>query len=125
MERFLNEVQEFVQRCLDGQNSSNVTVIMNESYYERGYDDEDKHFTIRTRDVSKELDNDKDLDYFYCQEHINKKRFSCGAIIVLNELKKICPNIQTTTVEKLCDKFNKTLDFSYKLNWFGVIYVEE
>mgnify|MGYP003300249399 CR=1 FL=1 len=45
---------------------------------------------------------------------------------VLKELKKICPSIQTTTIELLCDKFNKngTLDFSYKLNWFGVIYVE-
>ena len=45
----------------------------------------------------------------------------------LKELKKICPSIQTTTIEMLCDKLNRnrTLDFSYmKLNWFGVIYVE-
>ena len=60
------------------------------------------------------------------QEEINKKYFNCGGIIALKELKKICPNIQTTTIENLCDKFNRngTLDLSYKLNWFGVIYVE-
>lgn len=76
MERFLNEVQSFVRRCLDGQNSSNVTVITSESYYEHGYDNEDKHITIRTRDVNKDLDNDKDLDYFYCQECGRKVYFS-------------------------------------------------
>ena len=61
------------------------------------------------------------------QERINKKYFSCGPFKALEELKKICPNIQSTTTEKLCDKFNRnrTLDFCYmKLNWFGVIYVE-
>ena len=61
------------------------------------------------------------------QENINKKYFSCGGLVALKELKKICPNIQTTTIEQLCDKFNRNraLDFSYmKLNWFGVIYVE-
>jgi hypothetical protein len=61
------------------------------------------------------------------QEHVNKKYFNCGGLVALKELKKICLNIQTTTIEKLCDKFNRnrTLDFTYmKLNWFGVIYVE-
>ena len=61
------------------------------------------------------------------QEHINKRYFSCGALVALKELKEICPSIQTTTIEQLCDKFNRnrTLDFTYmKLNWFGVIYVE-
>ena len=62
MDRFLNEFQEFVQRCIDGQNSSNVTVIMHESYYEHTSDNEDKHITIKPRDVNKDLDNDKDLD---------------------------------------------------------------
>lgn len=76
MERFLNEVQEFVQRCLDGKNSSNVTVITSESYYEHERDNGDKHITIRTRDVNKGLDNDKDLDYFYCQECGRKVYFS-------------------------------------------------
>jgi len=68
-----------------------------------------------------------DVCYDDWQEKINKKYFSCGALVALEELKKICPNIQTTTIEQLCDKFNRnrTLDFSYmKLNWFGVIYVE-
>jgi hypothetical protein len=59
------------------------------------------------------------------QEHINKKCFSCGSLIALEELKKICPNIQSTTIEKLCEKFNRTSNFSYmKLNWYGVIYVD-
>lgn len=75
MERFLNEVQEFVQRCLDGKNSSNVTVIMNESYYEQESDNGDKSITIRTRDVNKS-DNNKDLDYYYCQECGRKVYFS-------------------------------------------------
>ena len=76
MERFLNEVQEFVQRCLEGQNSSNVTVIMNESYYEHERDNGDKHITIKPRNVNKDLDNDKDLNYFYCRECGRKVYFS-------------------------------------------------
>ena len=76
MERFLNEVQEFVQRCLDGQTSSNVTMITSESYYVHEHNNEGKHITIRTRDVNKDLDNDKDLDYFYCQECGRKVYFS-------------------------------------------------
>lgn len=61
------------------------------------------------------------------QKKINRKHFNCGPIKVLEELKQICPNIQTTTIENLCDKFNRnrTLEFCYmKHNWFGVIYVE-
>ena len=68
-----------------------------------------------------------DICYDNWQEHINKRYFSCGQLKALEELKKICPNIQTTTIEQLCDKFNRnrTLDFMYmKLNWFGVIYLE-
>lgn len=77
MERFLNEVQNFVQRYLNGQNSSNVMVITSESYYEHESDNGDKHITIRTRDVNKDLDNDKDFDYFYCQE--------CGRKVYYNK----------------------------------------
>lgn len=59
------------------------------------------------------------------QEKINKRYFNCGGIVALKELKKICPNIQTTTIEKLCEKFNRNSSFSYmKFNWYGVIYVE-
>ena len=76
MERFLNEVQEFVQRCLDGQVPSCVTVIKSESYYEQESDNGDKHITIRTRDVNKGLDNDKEYNYFYCQECGRKVYFS-------------------------------------------------
>ena len=67
-----------------------------------------------------------DICYDNWQEHINKKYFSCGLLKALEELKKICPSIQTATIENIFDKFNRnrTLDFSYKLNWFGVIYVE-
>lgn len=66
-----------------------------------------------------------DICYDNWQEHINKRYFSCGPLKALEELKKICPSIQTTSIENLCDKFNRnrTLDFTYKLNWFGVIYV--
>lgn len=67
-----------------------------------------------------------DICYDNWQEHINKRCFSCDAVKALEELKKICPSIQTASIEKLCDKFNRnrTLDFTYKLNWYGVIYVE-
>ena len=76
MERFLNEVQNFVQRCLDGKIPSNVTVITSESYYEHESDNGDKHITIRTRDVNRDLDKDKEYDHFYCQECGRKVYFS-------------------------------------------------
>ena len=82
MERFLNEVQNFVQRCLDGQNSSNVTVIMNESYYEHVSYNEDKHITIKPRNVNNDLDNDKNLDYFYCQECGRKVYYSKNSMFM-------------------------------------------
>ena len=82
MERFLNEVQNFVQRCLDGKNSSNVTVITSESYYQHTSDNGDKSITIRTRDVNKDLDNDKDLDYFYCQECGRKVYYSKNSMFM-------------------------------------------
>lgn len=82
MERFLNEVQNFVQRCLDGQNSSSVTVITSESYYEHVSDNEDRHITIKPRNVNKELDNDKDLDYFYCQECGRKVYYSKNSMFM-------------------------------------------
>ena len=75
MERFLNEVQNIVQRCMNGQIPSNVTVIMNESYYEQESDNGDKSITIKTRDVNNS-DNNKDLDYYYCQECGRKVYFS-------------------------------------------------
>lgn len=59
------------------------------------------------------------------QEKINKKYFNCGGLVALKELKKICPSIQTTTIENFCEKFNRNASFSYmKFNWYGVIYVE-
>lgn len=82
MERFLNEVQEFVQRCLDGQVPSGVTVIKSESYYEHEHDNGDKHITIKPRNVNKDLDNDKDLDYFYCQECGRKVYFSKNSMFM-------------------------------------------
>lgn len=95
MERFLNEVQGFVQRCLNGQNSSNVTVIMNESYYEHESDNEDKHITIRTRNTNKDLDNDKDLDYFYCQE--------CGRKVYYSKKSMFMPHPQLCS---FCESHN-------------------
>lgn len=90
MEKFLNEVQEFVQRCLNRQNSSNVTVIMNESYYEHVSDNEDKHITIRTRDINKDLDNNKDFNYFYCQECGRKVYYSKNSMFMPHP--KLCSN---------------------------------
>ena len=40
------------------------------------------------------------------QEKINKKYFSCGALVALKELKEICPSIQTTTIEHLYKKWS-------------------
>lgn len=82
MERFLNEVQNFVQRCLDRQVPSSVTIIKSESYYEHTSDNGDKHITIKPRNVNKELDNDKDLDYFYCQECGRKVYFSKNSMFM-------------------------------------------
>lgn len=82
MERFLNEVQNFVQRCLDREILSNVTVITSESYYEHVYDNEDRHITIKPRNVNKELDNNKDLDYFYCQECGRKVYYSKNSMFM-------------------------------------------
>lgn len=82
MERFLNEVQNFVQRCMDGQIPSSVTVITSESYYEHVSDNEDRHITIKPRNVNKELDNDKDLDYFYCQECGRKVYYSKNSMFM-------------------------------------------
>lgn len=82
MERFINEVQNFVQRCLEGQTPSNVTVITSESYYQHTSDNGDKHITIKPRNVNKELDNDKNLDYFYCQECGRKVYFSKNSMFM-------------------------------------------
>jgi hypothetical protein len=104
MERFLDEVQNFVQRCLDGQTPSNVTIITSESYYEHTSDNGDKHITIKPsngdrhitikpsngdrhitikpRNVNKDLDNDKDLDYFYCQECGRKVYYSKNSMFM-------------------------------------------
>lgn len=95
MDRFLNEFQEFVQRCIDGQNSSNVTVIMNESYYEHTSDNEDKHITIKPRNVNKDLDNDKDLEYFYCQE--------CGRKVFYSKKSMFMPHPQLCS---FCESHN-------------------
>ena len=93
MERFLNEVQEFVQRCLNGQTSSSVTVITNESYYEHEHDNGDKHITIRPRDFNRDLDNNKEYDYFYCQE--------CGRKVYYSKNSMFMPHPQ------LCSNCNK------------------
>ena len=57
------------------------------------------------------------------QEEINKKYFNCGGIIALKELKKICPNIKTASIEKFIEALNRN-EIDMNNNWFGVIYVE-
>ena len=94
MEKFLNEIQEFVQRCLNGQTSSNVTVITSESYYEHEHDNGDKHITIRTRDFNRDLDNNKDYNYFYCQECGRKVYYSKNSMFIPQpQLCSNCNNI--------------------------------
>lgn len=57
------------------------------------------------------------------QEKINKKYFSCGGLVALKELKQLCPNIKTASIEKFIEALNRN-EIDVNNNWFGVIYIE-
>ena len=78
MEKILKEVQDFVQRCVDGQIKSNVTIISNEEII---YANENENVNESLSDIKK-----RDYDYTYCQE--------CG--------KKIWYNKDTMFIPQYC-----------------------
>ena len=54
---------------------------------------------------------------------INEKTFNCGGLVALKELKQLCPNIKTASIENLTEHLNCN-EIDVNNNWFGVIYVE-
>lgn len=54
---------------------------------------------------------------------INRRTFNCGALVALKELKQLCPNIKTASIEKFTEHLNCN-EIDVNNNWFGVIYVE-
>lgn len=57
------------------------------------------------------------------QEKINKKYFNCGGLVALKELKQLCPNIKTASIEKFIEHLNSN-EIDVNNNHFGLIYVE-
>lgn len=64
-----------------------------------------------------------DICYDDWQEKINKKYFNCGGLVALKQIKQICPNIKTASIEHFTDHLNCN-EIDVNNNWFGVIYVE-
>lgn len=54
---------------------------------------------------------------------VNRKTFNCGALVALKELKQLCPNIKTASIEKFTESLNRN-EIDMNNNWFGVIYIE-
>ncbi len=54
---------------------------------------------------------------------VNRKTFNCGGLVALKELKQLCPNIKTVSIEKFVEALNHN-EMDMNNNWFGVIYVE-
>lgn len=54
---------------------------------------------------------------------VNTKTFDCGPFRALEELKQLCPNIKSTTIEKFTEHLNRN-EIDVNNNWFGVIYVD-
>lgn len=54
---------------------------------------------------------------------VNRKTFNCGGLVALNELKQLCPNIKTASIEKFIEALNCN-EIDMNNNHFGVIYVE-
>ena len=52
-----------------------------------------------------------------------KKTFNCGGLVALKELKQLCPNIKTASIEKFIEALNRN-EIDVNNNHFGVIYVE-
>lgn len=54
---------------------------------------------------------------------VNRKTFNCGALVALKELKQLCPNIKTASIENFTESLNRN-EIDMDNNWFGVIYIE-
>ena len=64
-----------------------------------------------------------DISGLYWEVKVNEKTFNCGGLVALNELKQICPNIKTASIENFTDLLNHN-EIDVNNNHFGVIYVE-
>ena len=54
---------------------------------------------------------------------VNRKTFNCNMFKALDELKQLCPNIKTASIEKFIEALNRN-EIDANNNHFGVIYVE-
>lgn len=54
---------------------------------------------------------------------VDRRIFHCGGLVALKELKQLCPNIKTASIEKFIEALNRN-EIDMNNNWFGVIYVE-
>lgn len=64
-----------------------------------------------------------DISVVSWEVEVNRKTFNCGGLVALKELKQLCPNIKTASIEKLTEQLNYN-EIDVNNNWFGVIYVE-
>ena len=64
-----------------------------------------------------------DISELYWEVKVNRKTFYCEELIALNELKQLCPNIKTASIEKFIEALNRN-QIDVNNNHFGVIYVE-
>lgn len=64
-----------------------------------------------------------DISDLYWEVKVNEKTFNWGGLVALKELKQLCPNIKSCTIEKFTEHLNRN-EIDVNNNWFGVIYVE-
>lgn len=54
---------------------------------------------------------------------VNRKTFNCNMFRALDELKQLCPNIKSCTIEKFTEHLNRN-EIDVNNNHFGVIHLE-
>lgn len=54
---------------------------------------------------------------------VNRKTFNCNMFKALDELKQLCPNIKSCTIEKFTEALNHN-EIDVNNNHFGVIHIE-
>lgn len=54
---------------------------------------------------------------------IDRKTFHCAGLVALKQLKQLCPNIKTASIENFTEQLNRN-EIDLNNNWFGVIYIE-
>ena len=64
-----------------------------------------------------------DMSVVSWEVEVNRKIFNCGALVALKQIKQICPNIKTASIEDFTEHLN-CHEIDVNNNWFGVIYVE-